>query len=205
MDKAAHLYSAAGFLDGNWWHRTYWFVGSEMQSGWGNWHKSGQSGASGRLLVKDGAEIYGYGRFGQLNRHGSHVGLGDTRYMLFKHGKGGKKKNKQASAAWSSRICVIARGMVLAEKTVFVAGPPDLFTTPGDEIPVYKPDDQEVLKLQDGALTGKQGGSLLAFSTTDGKKLSEIKLPAMPAWDTLAAAGGAIFVTTIDGKVLCLE
>ncbi len=49
---------------------------------------------------------------------------------------------------------------------------------------------------------GSEGG-LTAISAADGKTLSKTKLPA-PLWDGMAAAGGRLFVSTRDGKLLCL-
>ena len=38
---------------------------------------------AGRLLVLDDSTVYGFGRFNQYHRNGTHVGLGDAKYMLF--------------------------------------------------------------------------------------------------------------------------
>ena len=51
----------------------------------------------------------------------------------------------------------------------------------------------------------EQRGSLLLFSITDGKRLGEMPLSGIPRWDGMAAAGGSLFLTTEDGKVLCLQ
>ncbi|MHC4249628.1 MAG: outer membrane protein assembly factor BamB family protein, partial [Planctomycetota bacterium] len=48
------------------------------------------------------------------------------------------------------------------------------------------------------------GGRLLILSTSDGKKLSEQKLPGPPVWDGVAAAYGRLYITLADGTVLCL-
>jgi len=52
-------------------------------------------------------------------------------------------------------------------------------------------------------LTG--GALLLAVSTSDGKKLAEHKLDSAPTWDGMAAASGRLYLSTMDGKVLCME
>ena len=51
---------------------------------------------------------------------------------------------------------------------------------------------------------GGKGGELWALSKADGRKLGQIALPAAPRWDGMAAAGGRLFVSTQDGRVLCL-
>jgi outer membrane protein assembly factor BamB len=46
-------------------------------------------------------------------------------------------------------------------------------------------------------------GALVVHRTEDGKKLAEMKLE-MAAWDGLAAAQGRLYVSTREGKLLCL-
>lgn len=45
-------------------------------------------------------------------------------------------------------------------------------------------------------------GRLAALSCADGALLSDVQVPA-PAWDGLAAAGGRLFLSTQDGRVVC--
>ena len=49
---------------------------------------------------------------------------------------------------------------------------------------------------------GKTGG-LRAFAAADGRRLAQRDLPP-PVWDGMAAAGGALYVSTADGRVVCL-
>jgi outer membrane protein assembly factor BamB len=51
-------------------------------------------------------------------------------------------------------------------------------------------------------LAGSNGG-LRVHSALDGKLLAERELTT-PIWDGLAIAGGRVYVSTVDGKVLCL-
>ncbi|MCX5676371.1 MAG: PQQ-binding-like beta-propeller repeat protein [Planctomycetota bacterium] len=46
-------------------------------------------------------------------------------------------------------------------------------------------------------------GLLTVHRAEDGTKLAEMTLP-LAAWDGLAAAGGRLYLATVDGKVLCL-
>jgi len=212
-----HLYSPAGFLDGNWWHRTYWIVGTVMGSNWGGWPNSGLRVPAGRLLAKDGTQIYGYGRLDQYHRDGAHVGLGKRKYLLYacnlgtaapkpKAPKGKKAAPRKPNVQWSNRIGVLARAMVLSGETLFVAGPPDLFVVApeGADHP-YHITSEKVLMDQDAALAGKRGAALWVISTKDGSKLGEVKLPAAPAWDGMAAAGGKLYLSTTDGRAICLH
>ena len=95
--------------------------------------------------------------------------------------------------------------MALAGKTLFVAGPPDLI----DEEETFKkimekdPKVAEELLRQNEALLGEQGGILWVVDAASGKKLAEVKLKSLPAWDGLAAANGHLYLSTVDGKVIC--
>ena len=53
-------------------------------------------------------------------------------------------------------------------------------------------------------LRREAGGSLWALSAHDGKRLAERKLDARPAADGLAAADGRLYLTTHDGRLICL-
>ena len=210
-----HLYSSAGFLDGEWWHRTYWQVGTNMGSTWGGWPNTGNRVPSGRLLVLDKSNVYGFGRLNQYHRDGSHVGMGKTKYRLFacdrvkKPVKPAAKRRRAPSTVavqWASDIDVMVRAMVLAgtsdSKTLFIAGPPNIV---GAEAPrgvhPYTLRSPKTLEDQASAFEGKRGGSIWAVSAADGKTLSKIALPAPPVWDGMAASGGRLYLATMDGKV----
>ncbi len=110
-----------------------------------------------------------------------------------------------ADIKWSQdKPAVLARAMVLANRTLFVAGPPDV----ADEVVAFrKPDDpavQKSLVQQEAALENRSGAMLLAVSASDGKKLAEYTLDSAPTWDGMAAASGRLYLSTMDGKVLCM-
>ena len=64
----AHLFSPTGFLDGSWWHRTYWVYGSHFFSGWSGYARAGTVTPAGRMLVMDDKQVYGFGRKPQYYR-----------------------------------------------------------------------------------------------------------------------------------------
>ena len=114
------------------------------------------------------------------------------------------RKKPDLPSLWTSKIALLARGMVLADEVLFVAGPPDLFgVAPGDAPHPYVLAPAEALRSQREALEGSKGSLLWAISTADGEKLSERKLNGLPAWDGLIAARGRLYLTTTDGKVTC--
>jgi outer membrane protein assembly factor BamB len=225
--KAPHLFSSAGFLDDTWWHRTYWQYGMSMAGGYTRWFSAGERRPSGRLMVMDREKIYAFGRLNQYDHVGSHVGLGKMKYALYAANRSDfpapqapsrrGAKPKQTSARWdqkkpdiptrwSSKIDLLARGMVLSGGILFLAGPPDLFgVAPGKAPHPYTLVSPEALRSQREALEGKKGTLLWAVDAASGRKLSEMKLPGLPAWDGLIAARGRLYLTMQDGTVRCLS
>jgi len=197
-----HLHSAAGFLDGDWWHRTYWIYGDMMRSGWGQWPLMGNRVPSGQIMVMDKDATYGFGRVEYAN--GVHAGL-NARYHLFscskqttepstaappakkRKGKPAPKSEPKAVVRWSVSVPLLTRAMVLADKTLFIAGPPEGSGVDGLA----------------AAHEGRSGGLLWAVAAGNGGKLAEYRLSAPPVWDGMAAANGRLYVTTLDGNVLC--
>ncbi len=104
---------------------------------------------------------------------------------------------------WSQDIPLQVRAMLLAGKTLFIAGPPDVV----DEEEAYKNlSDAEIqakLNEQVAALKGEEGALLWAVSTSDGETLAKYQLESVPVFDGMAAANGRLYLSTKDGKVLC--
>ena len=94
--------------------------------------------------------------------------------------------------------------MVLADDTLFLAGPADLIDEEDAAARFGEPDVQAALAEQDAVLQGAQGATLWAVSKNDGSKLAEFQLDSLPIFDGLAAAGGRLYLATTDGKILCL-
>ena len=98
---------------------------------------------------------------------------------------------------------VIARAMVLAGRTLFIAGPPDLIDEPEAFRRINEPQVQRDLAEQEAALDGRTGTLLMAFSAADGTELARYDLDRPPVFDGMAAASGRLYMTTIGGEVLC--
>jgi hypothetical protein len=90
---------------------------------------------------------------------------------------------------WAAWVPIRMRAMVLADRTLFVAGPPDLL------------DKEDPL----AAFQGRKGGVLRAVSTADGKLLAEYPLESPPVFDGMIAADGRLLIATRDGRLVCLE
>ncbi|MFO8015250.1 MAG: PQQ-binding-like beta-propeller repeat protein [Phycisphaerae bacterium] len=206
-----HLFAPAGFLDGSWWHRTYFLFGTRMQSGWGGWGRAGHQAPAGRLIVIDDDTVYAFGRLNQYGTAGTHVGLAPTmhpwggkpkevpHYVLFSSPKqpeilqekeGKRRTRRRIEPGWRASPDLWVRGMVLAGGALFLAGPPSPFdggTVDAEPFAADKP------------------GRLRVVSPTDGKPLASAGLSAPPVWDGLVAARGRLYVATTDGKVTCLK
>jgi hypothetical protein len=106
---------------------------------------------------------------------------------------------------WTQDLPVLVRAMVLADDKLFVAGPPDLVDEEETATLFGSPEVQEKLAAQDAALRGARGADLWIVSTDDGTKLAELKLSSLPIFDGLAAAGDCLYMSTVDGRVICLS
>lgn len=111
-----------------------------------------------------------------------------------------------ADTRWSRQEQpLLVRAMVLADQTLFIAGPPDLVD---EKAAFYNPDEAGIrrnLDEQDAALKGSKGGLLHVISTSDGRKLAEYNLESVPVWDGMAAANGRLYLAMTDGKVFCFD
>jgi len=210
--KVSHLYSPAGFLDDSWWHRTYWLIGTRMASGYGGWPVVGNQVPSGRLLVCDASSVYGFGRT-PYGTHGSHIGLGKSHYRLFAASRkplpaekpGDKKKRSRRRAPikskvkyhWSKQIPLVVRAMVLADTTLFLAGPPEVRRAGTPDL--ISGDAQGLTAFEE-----KKGATLYVVSAADGEKLTEYKLDSPPVFDGMIAANQRLFISTRDGCLLCM-
>ncbi len=211
--EGPHLFCPTGFLDDIWWHRSYWVYGRVWKSGAGGYHQAGRVAPAGRPLVFDETTVYGYGRKPQYYRWTTPM-----EYQLFATAKqpeqvrlgtaqqrrrgAGRQPNRGIALDWTQEVPVLVRAMVLADETLFIAGPPDVV----DEVQSLSTFDeaatQQLLARQAAVYEGSEGALLWAFSTK-GEKLAEQKLDSLPVHDGMAAANGRLCLSTIDGKVMC--
>ena len=175
-EGSPHLFTLTDFLDDASAHRSYWIFGTRCSI------STGCSGRDknliyGRLLVFDGSTIYGYGR---STVHWSNQ-LQDGAYRLFAVERG------EGTAQWDRPVTLQVRAMVLTDKVLFVAGlPADAGRGPGGR-------DES------------QGGLLMAISASDGTELARYRLDSSPVFDGMAAAHGRLYISSTDGKVLCMS
>jgi outer membrane protein assembly factor BamB len=108
---------------------------------------------------------------------------------------------------WAHEIPIIARGMALANNVLFIGGPDDIVDEEDALNRMTKGDTsvEPSLKQQDELLDGKHGAVVLAVDAVSGEVKSTTKLTSPPQWDGMAAAKGAVFVSQLDGSVVCLK
>jgi len=232
LGRGAHLFSPTGFLDDDAWHRSYWIFGKAFSSGCNWWFRAGRYAPAGRIMVLDGDRVYGFGRqpalFVWSHVLENHLFCSDSkadsaaisRVKQWSQKDGGRNAvfNRQTTRStptrsrlapklhWSVKNPPLhVRAMILADDTLFVAGPPDVV----DEDEAFnQPGDQAVRKKieeQDAAYEGKRGALLMGVSTTNGETLFRLDLPDPPVWDGMAAAGGRLYLAMSDGKLLCFD
>ncbi len=107
---------------------------------------------------------------------------------------------------WTKDVPIITRAMAVAQKTIFIAGPEDVVDEE-DAVARMSKGDTTILPLvqqMDENLDGKHGALMLAVNTETGEVESTTKLASPPTWDGLTVAQGQVFITTLDGTLLCL-
>jgi hypothetical protein len=210
--EGRHLFSPAGFLDDTWWHRSYWLYGRSFSGGYGGYPNAGKHTPAGKMLVFNGEKVFGYGRKPQYYRWTTPM-----EYQLFSAPKdadahtpappekGKRRSNYHVKHDWVRDIPVWVRAMLLSEKTLIVAGPPDLID---EEEAARKKGEESMERLladQLSALRGGRGALMNAFSTETGEPLWSIDLESPPVFDGMAAANGRLFLVTLAGEVVCFS
>jgi len=209
VPSQAHIFSATGFLDDTWWHRTYWQYGTWMRGGFGGWPQAAQRAPAGRLLVMNEESIFGFGRskYDPGNPkavHAGHVGVIKDGYQdighidhsqnpmrLFATVKPDPATPQRRGAGplqyrWQTSVPLLVRAMLLADRSLVIAGPKE------------RPDNQALADLRQ-----PQPSLLLTVSAEDGNKLSSLELSSDPVLDGMAAAGGKLYLAATDGKLRC--
>ncbi len=193
-----HLLATGGFLDDTGFNRTYWMYASI----WPGYYIAQLSPQAGQLLSIDAKTTYGVQAFTSRTIHSPTLEPGTKGYLLFADDSDNepvlddRSRNRDkgmgyargAPPRWHHWVPLRVRAMVAAGGTLFVAGTPDIV-----------PEDDPY-----AAIEGRKGGQLWAVSATDGTKRSEIPLESEPVFDGLIAAGGRLYASLRNGRVICL-
>jgi len=178
--------ATAGMLDDSWFNRTVWLV---------------DGGDQGELLVHDEGGVYA-SRVHSSRGHGDYIQPGTAAYQIVATDRapavelrpGGRDKlnttrwPRKKQARWSLSLPVRVTAMAVGGKTLLCAGTPDVL------------DAEEPW----AAYEGKRGGVLFALATGDGTITAQRKLDAAPVYDGMAIAGGRLYLSTVDGTLICI-
>jgi len=201
-------------------------------AGFEQWCEPAWYAPSGRLLVFDAKTVFGFGREPafQINSAAYQYRFfaaarfpapEEYRKAIAVVTEKGKPKGfhsdwklregyerSQLSAAdyrWSlERPPLEARALVLVGEMLVAAGPPSLLDQTKAFLHLDDPKTKAAMEAQAAALAGKKGAMLWVLSARDGTKRAERTLESPPVFDGMAAANGRLYITTMDGKILCL-
>jgi outer membrane protein assembly factor BamB len=189
-----HLITSHGFLEPIPHHRSWWTIDTTLRYD----IPTGKGPVHGDILVRDGTRYYevrGYqpSRTASFDPrlHGYTLYAGQlmktSTVLTPRERRRGAVAGPQATELWHAYIPLTGKAMALAGDVLFVAGTPVAFPK-GDLAKAYE---------------GRMGGILWAASAATGEKLAEYKLDAAPVWDSMAVAGGRLYIATQDGKLRC--
>ncbi len=189
VEKAPHLFAPRGFLDATWWHRTYWVYGTDVGGGYTHWPDVGNVVPSGRMLAFSGdGLIYGYGRM--VYRMGDgHVCPDMAKgYKLFAEALADapvveERPDGARRIKWTAQLPFVARSIVLTRDALLVAGG----KSPTESADSLGP------------------GSCWIVSRQDGSRMAACDLPAPPVLDGMAVTAAGVFISTVDGTIICLR
>jgi outer membrane protein assembly factor BamB len=215
--EGVHLFSGAGFLDDTWFHRSYWLYGTSIASGANGWFQAAWSAPAGRILVTDEQTVYGFGRKPAYYRWATpleyHVFASPLEAQPLNRETGEPEDpeytekclipNTSINYRWTVDSPLLGRAMVMAGKTLFVAGPPDLLDAEAAFREPNNPDIQRQLAEQEASFQGERGGLLTAVSTENGHTVARLPLSASPVFDGMAATSLGLYMATTDGCVEC--
>ena len=193
-----HVLSTSGFLDESWFNRTFWMYSDT----WPGFYIAHRASKTGQLLVVGPEKTYAVQAYPSRNLQSPLFTPAAEGYLLFAddndnepvipdYTRGVPKGigfTRSRPPVWHDWVPVRIRAMVLAGKRLFVTGPPDVID-PANPMAAFE---------------GGKGGLLRVVSAADGTKLAEYKLESPPVFDGMIAADGRLYISTLDGRLLCM-
>ena len=188
---AARVHALGGFMDDSYFQRAYWFYGDNMNVATYQAQAKPEITESqikiglSKLLVHDAESFYGIRMFDSMKLLNAvnYFVPGKKGYLLFATRIG------EQTHTWSQRVPIRVTAMAVGSGRLAIAGPPDT-VDPADPL---------------GAFEGRKGGILRIVSTDSGEQLAERKLQAPPVFNGMAAAGGRLYISTMDARVECWQ
>lgn len=186
--KTGGIIANNGLLNNSWFSRIGWFFGKPTQevrksNADRNKYDILKSGRQGQYLVFDDAMTYSVRVHPNIGKFSQSFVPGQKGYQVF------ADHNESFANKWNIFAPIRVEAMVAAGgSALYMAGSPDA---------VDKTDPW-------GAIEGRQGGLLWAVSTDTGRKLAEWTTDSPPVFDGLIAANGRLFMSLMNGTVVCL-
>ncbi len=193
----SHLMTTDGFLDRTWFNRTYW-MHSER---WPGYYFTFRGPKSGQILVFDDTTTYALKVYTERRGHSPEFRPGSGYHLIADRNttkpvldamdigaEKGRGFSRTELPIWSERIPIRVHGMLLAGTHLYLAGAPDLPPEEG----AYE------------AMIGKRGAVFRVVSTSDGSTAAEFEMQEVPVFDGLIAAGDRLYMTTMNGTLICL-
>jgi hypothetical protein len=195
--KPRLMASGLSLLDDSWFHRSFWFMDTLTQY---------SSHFACDLMVFDKNRQYRVTSYsaGRTNESNPCDGYKLSSYPLTKHTsrhdpkiKRGEKKARPTKTRtpkpyWEKLNQVNVKAMVLANiqsdsPVLAIAGPPVIKDFQGFE----------------EAIKGNRGGIFQLLSASDGNELCKLPLSSPPIFDGMSAVDGNIFISLMNGQVIC--
>ena len=191
-----HLIATSGFLDSTLATRTFWTYSDYWP---GSMHPNAGP-KIGQILTFDNDRTYS----ARLYRRKKGAGNPSPSIPIYRFGWGIELRaddnrsepgthnfyyRRENPPEWKQNIPLMVRAMVLARENLFIAGPPETI-----------PEDNPY-----AALEGRKGFELWVVAADTGEQLAKYKLESLPIFAGMAAAYGRLYISTADGKLICLQ
>jgi len=198
---ARHLFSTSSLLDGEENHRSHFVLGTgdfsraPVAYSWivnrpVRWSPT-IAVPTGVLMVYDDRAVWGVKRKGDSNGQYSLFQKANTPFVEEEESLPDFRKipPEQAQACvWIKDLPVRTKAMLKSGEYLFMGVMPV-------DIPQNDPH---------AAYEGRRGGMVWVVDARDGSKVAEYKLDSPAIWDGMAAANGRLYVSMMDGSILCL-
>jgi len=225
QDIGLHVFSTASLLDGSWYNRTFWMYAKR----WPGFQLAQQAPKSGQILVVDKEKTYAVKVYYYRNVHSPMFFPNREGYLLYADynstepqivGEPGARKpvawlpqshiprpgnwgldspafgldkmigyTRADPPIWKKFLPIRIRALVKAGDYLYAAGPPD----------VLDPQDPYA------SFEGRKGAVLAIIRAEDGEVIREYKLSKPPAFDGMIAAQGCLYLSLIDGTLICFK
>ena len=186
-----------GFLDPTWFNRTYWTYDER----WPGYYFTYRGPKAGQILVFDENNTYALKVYTERVGHSPEFRPGSGYHLVADRNttlpvldemdigaEKGRGFTRTELPIWSKKTPIRVQGMLVAHDRLYLAGAPDLIP----EWTAYE------------AMIGKRGATFRVVSTSDGSTLSEFSMKEAPVFDGLIAAGNRLYMSTLDGTLVCL-